>query len=69
MLFVVKKNLFIFNSENHTKVKDNSIIFSSPQLILLYTKGEYIIWALRSSIIFLHTLKIYLIMLGNVKSV
>jgi hypothetical protein len=39
------------------------------QLILLYTKGKYITWALRSSIIFLHTLKIYLIILGKLKFV
>jgi len=37
---------------------------------VIYSKGEYITWALRSSIIFLHTLKMYLIMmLGNLKFV
>jgi hypothetical protein len=69
-LFVVKNtNLFILNSDNQTKSKNNAVIFISPYLILLYTKGKYVTWALRSSIIFLHTLKIYLIILGNLKFV
>ena len=64
VLFVVKnRNLFLLNSENHTTSTRQFNNFYQP--ILLYTEGEYIAWALRSSIIFLHTLKIYLIILGN----
>jgi len=65
MLFVVTKKIFLFWIQSIIlKVQDNSVIFISPKLILLYTKGQYITWALRSSVIFLHTLKMYLIMLG-----
>jgi hypothetical protein len=66
VLFVVKnKNLFILNSEHYTT--STRQLNNFYQLILLYTKGEYITWALRSSIIFLHILKIYLVILGHMK--
>jgi hypothetical protein len=49
------------------KVQDKLIIFINPQLIILYTKKEYITWALRFLTFFPRTLKIYPIMLGNLK--
>jgi hypothetical protein len=48
---------------------NGKLIFINPQPILLYTKKECITWALRFLTIFLHTIKIYPIMLGNLKFV
>ena len=70
MLFLVKnKNLFILNSVNHTKSRRQFKNFYQPILILIYTKVDYITWALKSSTVFLHSLKAYLIMFGNLKFV
>jgi len=68
ILFVVKnKILFILNPENHTKGTQQSNNFYQPITNSTVYQKEYITWALRFLTIFLHTLKIYLIMSGNLK--
>ena len=68
MLFVVNnKILFTLNSENHTKGTRQSNNFYQPITNLTVYQNEYITWALRFLTIFLHTLKIYLIISGNFK--
>jgi hypothetical protein len=68
ILFVVENKIFLHWIQNFLlKVQDKLIIFINPQLIILYTKKVYITWALRFLTIFLRTLQIYPIMLGNLK--
>jgi len=67
MLFVVKnRNL---NLKNHTKSTRQFNNFYHPITNLTVYQMAYTIWALRSSVIILHTLKTYLMMLGNLKFV
>ena len=68
MLFVVKnKNLFILNSENHTKSARQFNNFNQPITnFTVYQRGVHYM-ALIFSTIFLHTLKIYPIMSGNLR--
>jgi hypothetical protein len=42
---------------------------STTYVCVVYPKVKYITWALRSTIVFLHTLKTYLIVFGNLKLV
>jgi len=68
MLFVVKnKIMFILNSKIHTKSTQQTNTFYQPITNLTVYQNEYITWALRFLTIFLHTLKIYLIISGNFK--
>ena len=62
LLLVKNKNLFILNSDNHTK--SNSQFNNFYQPIMNFTVYQR---ALRFPTIYLHTLKIYPIMQGNLK--
>jgi hypothetical protein len=58
MLFVVSnKNIFVLNSDNLYHLSSNFTVYQK----------EYIVWALRSIIIFLPTLRRNLVILGNLK--
>jgi hypothetical protein len=66
MLFVVEnKNLFILNSENHTKNTRQSNNFHQPITTLTMYQGGVYYMDIKVFNIFLHKLKKYLIMVGT----